>query len=271
MSKNILFLFILLLFILLNNCKNYTEEKQEIKIIKGNLDLSNWDLEKDGSVDLKGDWEFYWDKLLSSEDFKSENIPEMDGYISMPGIWNNYLINGNKISKYGYATFRIIIIPNEKNPDLSLQIMSIFTSYSIYINGEKKGGAGIVGTDQKTSKPRFLPQIVDFNNKNTNKIEIILHISNFYNKEGGTLVSIKLGTRKQIRNIWENEIILNFFLFGALFIIGLYHIGLFTTRRKEKSTLLFGVFCFIISMRIMVSGQAPILHFFPDINWELLN
>lgn len=270
MYKNFLILFILFFAVFLTTCKNGTQEKQGLKIKKGILDLSNWNIEKNGPVDLKGDWEFYWDKLLFTEDFKAGKIPEMNSYFSMPGLWNNYLVNGKKLSSYGYATFRLIIISNEKNTDMSLIIMSIMTSYTVYINGEKKGEAGIVGKNRENSKPQYLPQIVYFNTKDTNKTEIIIHISNFHNVDGGMLKSIKLGTSKQIRNIWENDISFSFFLFGALLIIGLYHLGLFIIRREEKSPLFFGVFCYIISMRIMVTGQTLILHFFPDINWQLL-
>lgn len=43
----------------------------------GVLDLSGWDLEKDGPVNLAGEWEFYWEQLLTPEDFHGPRPPEI--------------------------------------------------------------------------------------------------------------------------------------------------------------------------------------------------
>lgn len=39
------------------------------EIVKGVLDLRGWNPRVDGPVDLAGEWEFYWKKLLSEKDF----------------------------------------------------------------------------------------------------------------------------------------------------------------------------------------------------------
>ena len=31
--------------------------------IKGEIDLTDWDFQKDGPISLKGEWFFYWNKL----------------------------------------------------------------------------------------------------------------------------------------------------------------------------------------------------------------
>jgi len=49
--------------------------KQQSKTIiaplaaKGVLDLTNWDFERDGPVNLTGEYEFYWNQLLNPQDF----------------------------------------------------------------------------------------------------------------------------------------------------------------------------------------------------------
>lgn len=48
---------------------------------KGVMDLRGWDFERDGPVRLSGEYEFYWDILLSPEDFtlsdSEENLLEI--------------------------------------------------------------------------------------------------------------------------------------------------------------------------------------------------
>jgi PAS domain S-box-containing protein len=51
--------------------------------------------------------------------------------------------------------------------------------------------------------------------------------------------------------------------------MGIYHIGLFIFRREEKSTLFFGIFCFLIAARSLVTGERYLIHLFPDFNWEV--
>ncbi|MHB8067895.1 MAG: ATP-binding protein [Desulfobaccales bacterium] len=47
----------------------------------GVLDLSGWDLEQDGTVNLAGEWEFYWGQLLTPADFHQARLPEISGYL----------------------------------------------------------------------------------------------------------------------------------------------------------------------------------------------
>ena len=38
---------------------------------KGVLNIEQWDLEKGGNIKLQGEWEFYWNKLLTPDDFSA--------------------------------------------------------------------------------------------------------------------------------------------------------------------------------------------------------
>ena len=39
--------------------------------VKGIIDLSEWDFSSNETVDLDGEWEFYWNALISPEDISS--------------------------------------------------------------------------------------------------------------------------------------------------------------------------------------------------------
>ncbi len=56
-----------------------------MKSVKGYLDLTSWDLHKDGPVKLNGEWEFYW-KMLEPADFDSEKITNRTSYIDKEGV-----------------------------------------------------------------------------------------------------------------------------------------------------------------------------------------
>ena len=50
-------------------CFNDSARRVPPKAVKGILDLSDWDLKKDGPIDLIGEYEFYWMQHLLPGDF----------------------------------------------------------------------------------------------------------------------------------------------------------------------------------------------------------
>jgi signal transduction histidine kinase len=52
--------------------------------------------------------------------------------------------------------------------------------------------------------------------------------------------------------------------------MGFYHLGLFTLRSNERSTLYFGLFCFIIALRLLITGERYLIYLFPGMSWELM-
>ncbi|PZD96538.1 hypothetical protein DNH61_06960 [Paenibacillus sambharensis] len=61
---------------------------------------------------------------------------------------------------------------------------------------------------------------------------------------------------------------LDMFVVGALFIIGLYHLGLFAARSKNLSPLYFALFCISISLRSLVTGKTSLFVLLPDFPWD---
>ena len=86
------------------------------KSIAGILDLREWDFEKDGPIDLSGEYEFYWKQHLKPARFTEENLPKRSGFIQVHSYWNGYDVDGMKISGTGYATYRVTVLLNENLP-----------------------------------------------------------------------------------------------------------------------------------------------------------
>jgi len=55
---------LILIIIFLSFCKQDHTQKLAPKAIKGVLDLTQWDFEKDGTINLDGEWEFYWEEFM---------------------------------------------------------------------------------------------------------------------------------------------------------------------------------------------------------------
>ena len=161
------------------------------------------------------------------------------------------------------------ILLNEPREPLALKFLDMGTAFTVYLNGKELSSVGVSGKNRETTVPRYFPQVVDFQVE-TNEMEIIFQVSNFHLRRGGAWKIISLGTEKEIRKIRERRVGFDLFLFGSIFIIALYHLGLFTLRRKDRSPLYFGIFCFLIALRLLTTGERYIIHLVPNTGWELL-
>ena len=50
--------------LLLSLCGCGEKRRTQPVAVDGVLDLSNWDFERDGIVDLKGEWRFVWEEFV---------------------------------------------------------------------------------------------------------------------------------------------------------------------------------------------------------------
>ena len=250
-------------------CSGDSSGKKPPTAINGVLDLTGWDLDKDGPVSLVGEWEFFWRKHLESKDFRNENPPARTGFINLPGYWNGYVVDGNALSGDGYATYRLKIVMKDQKGNFAIKFRDISAAFTIFVNEKKLGSTGVVGKSFETTVPRSLPKILDFISED-DQIEIILQISNFHHRLGGPWEVIRFGKEKDVWELRERSLAFDLILFGCIFIMGFYHFGLFALRRNERSTLYFGLFCFIIALRLLITGERYLLYLLPGIGWELM-
>jgi PAS domain S-box-containing protein len=264
---SILVLFSVIIF-LLNACKLDVSDRTAPKVANGVLDLRDWDFKKDGPVALSGEWEFYWHSHLKPNEFSRESPLVMSGLIEVPGDWNGFEVNGEKLAGDGYATYRLRIFLGATKERMAFKFLDIAVAFSMYLNGNRITSTGIPGKTRDKTVPQFHPHVVDFN-PDSDRLDVIIQVSNFHHRRGGAWEAIHLGLADDIRAVRQNALNFNFFLFGSILMIGIYHISLFAVRKKEKSALYFGVYCFLIAARSLVTGERYLIHLFPTFDWEI--
>ena len=266
MSKYKVFFIIISLSFLIFNCTKIDQEY--LKAEKGVLDLTNWHFNINGNIKLNGEWEFYWNQLLEPLDFKKDIKPTMSGFIYVPKKWENFKINNKNINTFGYATYHLTIILDNKDIVLGLKIPTVFTSYTLWINDELLLTNGKVGKDRKTSKPKDVPKIILFNPA-SKKIKLTMQVSNFYDRPGGICYPIMFGEANQIYKVNMKNVNFSIFIYGAIIIFGFFYLCVFILRRNDKSTLFFSIFCFIIAIRGLFIGEYTFFYYFSDFPYEL--
>ena len=253
---------------LFSACRNDSPRRIPPKAVKGVLDLSGWDLKKDGPVDLIGEYQFYWMQHLMPDEFSKIISDGKTKFIKVPGYWKDYKLAGKELTGHGYATYRLDVVLNKQKEPLALRTVEISNAYVIYVNGQRVGSLGSPGKNLKTTVPQQYPQIIDFAHT-TNQLEIIIQVSNFHHRRGGIWEVIQLGREKDIRKAQEKRLSFDLFLIGSIFLMALYHLGLFIVGKRDYSPLYFSIFCFLMVLRSVTTGGRYLIFSLPDISWEL--
>lgn len=270
-KKRMMFLFYVLLFSLaIIGCSNIKEEQPLAQ--KGVLDLRDWNFAEKDNIALLGEWNFFWQEFKNPKDFSTLNNFSKADYLKVPSAWNSSNGTIRAANGKGYATYhlRILLPAGSANQTMSLMLRHVLTSYKLYVNGELLSEVGKAGKTQDRSRPAYLHQVQSFIPQ-SDVVDIVLHVSNFFYRKGGLLEPFLIGTEATINFAKFSALSYDLFLLGALIIMSLYHFGLFLLRKKTIAFLFFGIFTFVFSFRVLTRGQMFINSLYPDISfaWQI--
>ena len=245
-----------------------TEEKKAMPLaVDGVIDLSNWDFEKDGVVDLKGEWRFVWEELVEpmpSESFRAQYQDKTQ----VPANWASHPLpgqSGEYLPGQGYATYV-----------LEVHLPTTHEYQELAIRSEHQGSSArytVVESESVQKLASFKQGTVEISKENSvavwvhagrnfysglgNTLQIYMQISNFRHARGGAWHSPTLGRKKDMAEQKVAQQTLNYAIFGICLIIALYHLVLYLQRREDKSTLYFALFCAGVAVRQAVTGNFP--------------
>ncbi len=245
-----------------------TGQPQRVFPVQGRLDLQNWVPAGQDLVSLDGEWEFYWNKLLSPEELASGLI-QPDLMATVPKVWNNYELQGEGLPGFGYATYRLQIENVPRGVPLALRIDTFSTAYRLYINDRVLSSNGNLGLEEGQFVPEYRPKVVEFVAED-GTLDLIFQVANFVYARGGMWDSVFLGSAKQIRRLDLNIEDKDLFLIGALSMMTIYYLSMFLLRRQDRSSLYLVFMCLIFIARTMVLGDYFIYRLFPEVPFSAI-
>jgi len=265
--KTINGLIIVCLFLAACNPLNDThlddKSHQAPRALEGVLDLRNWDFEKDGSINLAGEWTFYWEELLTPDQIV---VPNQAPYVEVPAVWTNHDVEGLTITPEGHATYHLTVYPPDTHLTYGLYVEGQGSAYKLWIDGRLLAHNGQVGIDSQTTIPEKIPSTVFFQ-PDGNKIEIVLQISNFHHRKGGFRNSLLLGMAETVHQYQMQNWFKDAFPVGILLFMGLYHLFIYAVRTRDRAPIYFALLCLASAARIGVTNQSTALLHWPMINW----
>lgn len=235
---------------------------------QGVLDLSHWDFSQ-GHVALDGEWEFHWRRWIEPGQTGEDNRDDPPLYVSVPGSWTRASEYEQRLPPYGFGTYRLRVLLGESGGPLALSLSRVNSAFTLWVNGHQLIRNGMPASSGTMERPAGGSVIIGLGAGHS-ELDIVLQVSNHTFRDGGINASIMLGDANTLTNDFKRSLTINVVLVASLFVIGLYHLGIWAIRPGFFHALYLGLFCLVLSARVVMMDHAPITFFVPDLSREWL-
>lgn len=220
----------------------------------GVLDLREADLDKNRLLNLNGEWEFYWEKLITPENYEREKTGASHILVDVPSFFNNYKIDGVSLPGMGYGTYCLtILLPENDQSALFFDIPVFDVAYNFYLNDKLIMSNGTVGTSREEEDPWYEPASYSYT-PGSDTLQLLIQVSNFHHRRGGFWQPIVIGDSHKVLKRMEHRQMYNHSTIGVLFFFTLFFIIYWLFSRKQTVMLLFALTALGILIRSVNTG-----------------
>ncbi len=238
---------------------------QKTNSINGIIDLSGYESKSITRIKLNGEWKFFENRFILSD--QDSLAKDSFIFVRVPLSWNKFENAKGLKNGLGYGSYSLKII-RKKGEKQTLLFKEIGSSYKVWLNGELQAEIGTVGKNRSVSVPSFESFNLDL--PDIEEVDLVIEVANFHQSLGGLKMHVTLIDSKNVAMHQQEEFLLKSFCLGIIFIMGLYHLGLFFLNKQELASFNFGLFCFVIFI-FVVSRSRIIYNFNPEFDWVLGN
>lgn len=237
-------------------------EANDIPISHGIMDLGSQTLQ-DRKLRLSGFWEFYPGQLLTPD---SVETSIKYSYIQVPSWWAGSN-NGEAPVQYGTYRLRIVLSKTDRNRRLALDMPDVYCAYTLWIDGQRVGGNGVVGTSKETSWPQWCPTTYPFQ-PTSDTVELVIQIANFYHHRTGIGEPLYLGDAALLLPQQRMSLVSGTILFVGLLCFALGALIVYFMV-KNTAIVFYASLCLTWAFRGIFSNFYLSVQWFPELNWYL--
>ncbi|MCX6330698.1 MAG: sensor histidine kinase, partial [Bacteroidia bacterium] len=237
----------------------------EPRAVKGVIDLSQIQDRDHFILKLNGEWEFYWNRMLHPNDFKTGRI-QPTYYGNVPSYWTDYPSENVKTKKEGYATYRLkVILPPGFRKALGFDLPVFDSSYDMYIGDRLFADNGMPGKSEEETTPEYRRNFFRYV-PDSDTLTIVINVANFSHRRGGFWLPMKIGTfsevNRQLANNWAGDWATISLLMG----FSMFFLFFFIIYPKEKVMLFFCLATIGLALRPLFTSHFLISNFI-NISW----
>lgn len=236
------------------------------RVTGGVLDLRHIQQGDKFSVRMNGDWEFYFSKFIYGTPGEITDTLHPDCYGRVPGYWSDYTIDGMKLPRHGFGTYRaLIILPSGYRDRMGFDMPVFDTSYEIAVNGVTMAKNGTPARTSNESIPSYEPLFFSYTPKK-DTLELLIRVSNYEHRRGGFWMPMKVGTFNTIQSNFANKWFISIGSSGILTASFIFFLIFYLLDRRDRKLLMFSLLSLCLALRPFMS--APYLITIIDIrNW----
>ena len=232
---------------------------------KGVMDLRKIENQEEFIIQLNGEWEFYWNRMLHPYDFTNNSI-KPDCFGKVPSYWTDYSPRLVKTTGKGFATYRLtVLLPDGFNLPLAFDMPVFDSSYDLYINGEYLGGNGSPGRTVSETIPLYEKNIFRFDPV-TDSLSIIINVSNFHHRRGGFWLPVGMGTFTKVSKHHEGLLALDWATISLLLGFSLFFLFFYIIYPVDKLMGFFSLATIGLALRPLFTSNF-LINNIADISW----
>jgi signal transduction histidine kinase len=240
-----------------------------VKVEKGVLDLRHIEQGDMFTVKMNGEWEFYFNKFLYGKPGRISDTLIPDCYGAVPGYWSEYTVDGKRLPRFGYGTYRaVILLPNGYRDRMGFDMPVFDTSYEIALNGVTAARNGTPARSSAESIPAYEPLFFSYV-PNNDTIELLIRVSNYEHRRGGFWLPLKVGTFHTIQTNFSNQWFISIAVTGMLFAAFIFFLVFYLFDKKDRKLLMFSLLALSLALRPFLSIPY-LISIINATNWNLI-
>jgi HPt (histidine-containing phosphotransfer) domain-containing protein len=240
----------------------------------GAIDLSSWDFDQEGGLDLKGQWRFYPQRFIEPHQVTTELLTQ--GHpTQVPGSWatdTQWQNEQDKIGQNSWGTYLVKLenIPQLEDP-LGLNLRADTAAEVIVVPvGNPEASDTIIrlgqpGNSEANSTPQIGEPLGIAQMEAGHDYYLMVHISNFHWHNGGIWAAPTLDRHAHLLRQRTNSWLSDLFIIGMIFIMTIYNFSLFLQRREDYASLFLAGHAACILLR-GIATSCLIYQLFPEPN-----
>jgi signal transduction histidine kinase len=246
--------FIIGLILLLVSKGSFADAPRDPIPVNGVLDLRETVMDRNSFHNLNGEWEFYWEQLLTPDHFVQVKSEGKGIIVTVPSYWKDYEIEGNELPGFGYGTYALtILLPPGTRSGICMDIPVFDVAHKFFLNERLVSENGTVGTSRETEKPWYEPGRFCYI-PDSDTLQLLIQVSNYHHRRGGFWQSVMMGGSSAILDRAERRSMYNYSTIGVLFFFTIFFFIFWLFNRSYTITIVFALTTLGILIRSVNTG-----------------
>ena len=227
-------------------------------------DLKGYNLSETGPISLAGEWEFYWNKHIVSDNISQ---CEPDLFVDIPSAWTQYDFKNKKLSNSGKASYKTIIDNVKTSEPVLVNVNNLPGQCRVFIDNQCVfSNRGIPGQNTKTKFYSYAQPITIDSGKHTIVIEVTCEYSS------GLTVVPQLSVYHDYRHAEMSAVAVRYMVVGVVGFFAIASVLVCIIRKRVGNQLWVFLLCIIFVFRMLISSEGYMVthRLFGDLNYEIM-